>query len=396
VAVAAPLLVGLGFQPVLATAAALLGHAWSVTFGSLGSSYGALLRMTQLDPDGIALWASLFLALACLVTGAALCLMYGGRKGLISGLPAALVMGVAMGGSLMIVANFVLPYVASVVAGLVGLLVGGFVLPRLPWYRDAAGPESEESAGTIGFHTAFLPYYILLALVFGVYLSPLKPLLGQFEVGLAFPQTATALGFVNEATASYSSISLLTTPGTLILLAVLLSIAIFTYRGLWKASYNAEVVSALRQQAVPATVTVMTMSMMAVVMMESGMTTTLAAGTAEVAQSLYPVVAPFVGVLGAFMTGSNTSSNILFGAFQREVAAVLGVSTWIVASLQTAGGAIGNAISPMNVALGTGVTKIVGKEGEIIRKALGYTLLMALLVGAVGFAAIAVLGPAVP
>jgi len=397
VAVAAPLLVGLGFSPVTATAAALLGHAWAVTFGSLGSSYGALLRMTGLSPDGLALWSSLFLGFSCMVTGLSICFLHQGRKGLREGGPAALTMALAMGGTLILVANWVSPFVGSVVAGVTGLVVGGLVLPNTRWYRSygRSGQDPQPHDG-LTFSQAFTPYYLLVGLVLAVYLTPLKKMLSQISVGLPFPRTATLFGFTNQATGSYAPIKVLTTPGTLIFISVVLSIGCFACKGLWKPGYGRDVVVKVVWQAIPATVTVMTMSMMAVVMMESGMTVLLAEGTAEFARRAYPVVAPFIGVLGAFMTGSNTSSNILFGAFQRDVAGALGISTWIIASLQTTGGALGNAISPMNVALGTGVTGIAGREGEIIKKAIGYSLAMAFLVGLAGYLLINVIRVAVP
>jgi lactate permease len=266
------------------------------------------------------------------------------------------------------------------VAGLVGMGVGTLVLPKTRWYNN--NPVKEvENKNDMSFHTAFAPYYSLLILAFGIYLSPLKDMLAQFQIGLAFPRTETALGVVNEATTSYSPISILTTPGTLVFLSVVISIIFFIKKGLWKKNYGKEVVGSLIKQAIPSTVTVMTMSMMAVVMMETGMTSFLAQGTAEIASSVFPGVSPFIGILGAFMTGSNTSSNIVFAAFQKDVAVFLGINSLIIAGLQTTGGAIGTIISPMNVALGTGVTKIVGREGEIIRKTIIYVIIMGLSVG---------------
>jgi len=386
VAVASPLLVGLGFPPVLAAAAALLGHSWAVTFGSLGSSYAALVSITGLDPAGLAQWSSLFLAGACLLIGPAICLLYRGLAGLRQGLIASLAIGISMASTTLIIANFVSPYIASVLSGVVGMLVGGLILPRVPWYRPSEEP-GEESAQEHGFHTAFAPYYILLLVVLGVYLTPLADALAPLQIGLPFPTTQTAFGFVTEGVQQYAPISVMTTPGTLIFLSVLLAVLYFKKVGMWKSGLGGEVFGSVLRQAVPATVTVMTMSMMAVVMMDSGMTTLLAEGTAEFTRSAYPIMAPFVGLLGAFMTGSNTSSNILFGAFQRDVAAILGASTWITASLQTAGAAVGNAVTPMNVALAAGVTGIVGQEGNIIRKSMGYTLFITLLLGLAGYLA---------
>ncbi|HKL12205.1 MAG TPA: L-lactate permease [Halanaerobiales bacterium] len=380
VAVAAPLLVGLGFSPVIATSSALLGRAWAVTFGSLGSSYAALLKMTNLDPSGLAFWSSIFLTIVCIVTGLSISYLYNGKEGLKKGAPAALAIAISMGFTLIITANFVLPYIASLVAGLVGMGVGTLVLPKTKWYNNNPVKKSVNK-NKMSFHSAFAPYYTLLILAFGIYLTPLKSMLSKLEIGLSFPRTETALGIVNEATASYSPISILTTPGTLVFLSVVISIIYFIKKGLWKKHYGKEVVGSLIKQAIPSTVTVMTMSMMAVVMMETGMTAFLAKGTAEIASSVFPGVSPFIGILGSFMTGSNTSSNIVFAAFQKDVAVFLGINSLIIASLQTTGGAIGTIISPMNVALGTGVTKIVGKEGEIIKKTIIYVIIMGLSVG---------------
>jgi len=380
VAVAAPLLVGLGFSPVIATSSALLGRAWAVTFGSLGSSYAALLKMTNLDPGGLAFWSSIFLTIVCIVTGFSISYLYNGKEGFKKGAPASLAISLSMGITLIITANFILPYIATLVAGLVGMGVGTLVLPKTRWYKSNL-VENLKTKDSMSFHTAFTPYYTLLILAFGIYLTPLKSMLSKFQIGLSFPRTETVMGVVNESTSSYSPISVLTTPGTLVFLSVVISIIFFTRKGLWKKHYGREVIGSLIKQAIPSTVTVMTMSMMAVIMMETGMTSFLAKGTAEIASNIFPAVSPFIGILGPFMTGSNTSSNIVFAAFQKNVAVFLGINSLIIASLQTTGGAIGTIISPMNVALGTGVTKIVGREGEIIKKTIIYVIIMGLSVG---------------
>ena len=129
----------------------------------------------------------------------------------------------------------------------------------------------------------------------------------------------------------------------------------------------------------------MTMSMMASIMLDAGLTNILARGTAKFTQNFYPVFSPLIGMLGAFMTGSNTSSNILFGAFQRDVANFLGINAIIIASLQTTGGSLGNAICPMNVALATAVSKISGQEGVVIKKTILYVIFMGIAVGFLGY-----------
>ncbi|MFW6266523.1 MAG: L-lactate permease [Halanaerobiales bacterium] len=385
VVVAALLLVGLGFDPVIAAAASLLGHAWAVTFGSLGSSYGVLVQLTELSPEGLAFWSSIFLGISCILTGIGISSLYNGWQGIKRGFPAVILMGSSMALTLILTAVFVLPYIASLVAGVVGLLVGAVILPRTPWYKPEKEIKQKKDANKPGFHVAFAPYYLLLGIVFGVYLTPLNDWLSGWQVGLSFPRTETALGFVNEAVESYSSIALLTTPGTLIFISSLLAVIFYKKRGLWKKEYWKKILGSMVKQAVPSTVTVMTMSMMSVVMMEAGMINYLARGTARMAQNIYPLVSPFIGILGTFMTGSNTSSNILFSALQRDVAEILGINSLVIAALQTTGGAAGKIICPMTVALSTGVTGIVGKEGEIIKKTILYALAMGLVSGIIGY-----------
>ena len=387
IAVSALLLVGLGFNPVMATASSLMGHAWAVGFGSLGSSYGVLVNLSGLDPSGLAFWSSLFLGSICLMTGFAISYLYNGWKGVKHGFMAVIVMGITMGGTLILVANFVLPYIASLVAGTVGLFFGAVVLPRFKWYQKGKSEllEKKSKEHKIDFHTAFAPYYFLLTSVFVIYLTPLNNILSKYKIGFSFPRTSTSLGFINKAVESYSPISILTTPGTLILLSAICSILFYKYKGLWKKEYSKKILTSISGQALPSTITVMSMSMMSVVMMDSGIIKLLAEGTAMMTESIYPVFSPIIGILGTFMTGSTTSSNILFSAFQKDVAEIIGINSLAITSLQTAGGSLGKMMTPTTIALGTGVTNIVGREGEVMKKTMGYAIIMALIIGAASY-----------
>jgi lactate permease len=184
-----------------------------------------------------------------------------------------------------------------------------------------------------------------------------------------------------------------TAPGTLIFLSVLLAWLFYRSASMWPKGGGKMVLTRTVKQAIGATLTVMTMSMMAVVMMETGMTSYLANGMARYFGSAYPVVSPFIGVLGAFMTGSNTNSNILFTGLQREVATLLSISPYVILGLQTTGGAIGNMFCPMNVALGTGVTDTVGREGECLKATTLYTVVQCLFVGILAWLMLYVLAP---
>lgn len=383
VAVGAPLLVGLGFDPIVAVVTALIGHAWSVTFGSLGSSYSVLVRLTDLDPSRLATFAAIPIGMACVMTGFCIAHYYDGWKGIKQGLPAILLIGLTMAGVVNIMANFITPYVGSFTAGISGLLVGGLVVTKLKVYKPKGELVIEQDKQAFNFATAFSAYLILIIIVFTIYL--IKPLKGYLDklwvLGLPFPETQTVFGFTNKAAEKYSGIKMFTAPGTLIFASAFCAYLFYRAKNIWPASGGKMVLNRATKQAIGATVTVLTMSMMAVVMMETGMTTYLAHGMAKYTGIAYAVISPFIGVLGAFMTGSNTNSNILFTGLQNQVAQLLAISPFIILGLQTTGGAIGNMFSPMNVALGTGVTNTVGREGECLKATTVYTIIQSLVVG---------------
>ncbi|WP_227765403.1 L-lactate permease [Zhaonella formicivorans] len=159
VAVSSPLLVGLGFDPILAVVTALIGHSWAVTFGSLGSSYSVLVRLTDLDPTRLATFGALFLGICCLMVGWSISHYYGGWKGIKEGTPAVLIIGITMAVILNIMANFVTPYVASFTAGIAGLLVGGLVVTKLEVYKPKEGLLLEQGNEPFKFTTAFSAYF---------------------------------------------------------------------------------------------------------------------------------------------------------------------------------------------------------------------------------------------
>jgi lactate permease len=127
-------------------------------------------------------------------------------------------------------------------------------------------------------------------------------------------------------------------------------------------------------------VSIASMVAMAVIMEHAGMTDTLAYGLAEGMGAFYPLVAPWIGALGAFMTGSNTNSNVVFGALQLRTAELLGLTASIILAGQTAGAALASVMAPTKVVVGASTAGKAGKEGDVLRKLLIYTGILVLLV----------------
>lgn len=391
VAVATPLLIGLGFDPMTATITALLGHSWGVTFGSLGSSYSVLLQLSPVDPHLMAVWGGLFIALGGVLTGFSIVLNYSGAKGLKDGIVAVLSLSIVMGGVLIAVTSFVSPYIATFVAGAAGLGFGSFILPKFPQYRPVAGAEAPaedpEVAGK-SFWDAFSAYIILIVVVFAVYLiPPLNNFLEQdmFKFGLSFPEISTSFGYTEAAVEKYSPLKIFTTPGTLIVISSFLAAGYYKSKGLLPEGAIKTAWSKTVAQSIGSTATIMPMTMMALTMTAGGLTTYLAYGIASVAGGLFPILSPFIGLLGGFVTSSGTSSNILFTSLQYEVSDILKISPYIILAMQTTSSSLSNAFSPGNAALGTGVSGQAGREGEILKVTGMYNIAQNVILGVVGY-----------
>jgi lactate permease len=103
-----------------------------------------------------------------------------------------------------------------------------------------------------------------------------------------------------------------------------------------------------------------------------------------VAGPAFPAVAPFIGVLGAFVTGSNTNSNVLFAGLQEQIAILIGVSPLIILAAQTAGGAIGSAFAPAKIIVGCStVDGGDSEEGRVLRAVMRYGLTIVAVLAAV-------------
>lgn len=395
VAVGAPLLISLGFDPVTAVAVPLIGHSWSVTFGDMASSFASIQKATGLPGPDLAPWAATFTGLAGLFGAFFAIHCYGGWREVRRGWLAALIVAATMSLTQYLVALWQ-PTLATFIAGIVGMIVTAGVT-RIPLYRggevgsgataDVASTSEVRAPGGVitskmSFNLAFAPYYALILIVgINEFVGPLRKFLSSFLVlQLKFGDYTTGLGWVTKAGTS-TSVPMLGHPGALLVYASIVGIIIYSVSGYWKNDSLGKVLNKVVKDGVGSSIATTSMVLMAFMMVESGMTFTLAKGVADVLGVVYPVLAPVVGVLGAFMTGSNTNSNVMFGAFQTQVAKLLGVSTLIMAAAQTAGGSIGSMLAPAKVIVGTSTVGLTGREGEVIGKTLKYCLVLALILG---------------
>jgi len=403
IAVGAPLLIGIGFQPVVAVAAVSIGHAWSVTFGSVAASFQALMAASGLSGQVLAPWSAAFLGAACFGCGIGAAWIFRGWRGVRQAGPALLCMGTAMAVVQALLAVGGLWNLAGFGAGLAGLAVGA-VVARMPRYQKRnleagqgsmvpktaePGPAAEQGLRrSMSLGQALAPYLLLVAAVAAAELWPwLNQALNRVQIQAGFPEVSTEYGWVTAAGPG-RSVSVFGHAGAILAYVSLLSGLFFFWRGYYAPRTLGKILRQTVRSAVPSSIGIVMMVGMALAMDHSGMTFVLARGLGRVAGPAYPIVAPFIGLLGAFMTGSNTNSNVVFAPLQQQAAQVLQISVVIILAAQTTGGAVGSVLAPAKLIVGCSTAGLSGQEGQVLKKMLLPSLILFSLTGLLAWLAI--------
>ncbi|MEX2425671.1 MAG: L-lactate permease, partial [Thermomicrobiaceae bacterium] len=244
--------------------------------------------------------------------------------------------------------------------------------------------EPESTMNWPRFLLAVHAYVLLVVIVLVVNLiEPIGDTLGQVAIDPSFPETSTDFGWTNPSADSYRSIELLSHPGALLLFTAVIALVVYRRAGLYDDGALGRIVKNAVDASVSASLGIVTLVGMALIMMESGMTHLLAQGIADVAGDTFPFLSPFIGVLGAFMTGSNTNSNILFGALQLDTALLLDLNVGLILAAQTTGGALGSIIAPAKIIVGCSTVGLSGREGPVIRSGIKFGLAITGIIGVV-------------
>ena len=375
VAVIAPILVGLGFSPLVAVVIPSIGHGWSVTFGSLGSSFQALMAATGLPGGMLAPPSALFLGLAGLLSGFMVAHASGswsaGRRLFIP----VIVLGMVMGSVQFLVVRVGLWNIGAFTAGIAGLMIS------LPLARRFHGDEQDNGVLNLPrLIIALSGYMLLVAIILTVQLIPaVKAFLGQVVLKIDFPEVSTSLGYITPV-GSGRKIAIFGHTGILLVYTSIAAYFIYRLANYYTPGALGRIVRGTLSRVLSSSVSIASMVTMAVVMENSGMTDTLARGLAEGVGELFSFVAPWIGALGAFMTGSNTNSNVVFGALQMRTAELLSFNVAIILAAQTAGAALASILAPTKIVVGASTAGMEGREGEVMRKLLIYGGTLVLLI----------------
>ena len=391
VAVTSAILIGLGFSPLVSSGLSLVANSAAVAFGSLGTPIVALAGVTGIDVLKLSAMVGRQLPGFAIIVPFWLIWAYAGFSGMIEVWPALLTAGVAFAVPLFLISNYHGPWLAGVGASVVSIfaLVGLLLVwrPKRIWRHDGASETGEahprHAYGNAAVLKAWLPWLILSVVIFIWGIPQVKAFLdGIFSLKIPVPDINGLISRVppivpapapERAVFAFNALSF---SGTGIFVAAVISAFVMGCRlreaaAVWRRTLKRVRFSLL---------TVTAMLALGYVMRYSGLDAALGlafAGTGV----LYPFFGTLLGWLGVALTGSVTSSNVLFGSLQTISAGRLGLNPVLMASANSTGGVMGKMIDAQSIVFVSTATKLYGSEGKILRYVFFHSLALASLVG---------------
>jgi lactate permease len=421
VAITSVMLIALGFRPLKAAVVALVANTAPVAFGALAVPITTLATVTGLPEHTLAQMVGRQTPLLGLFVPMALVYIIDRGRGVRATLPATLTAGIAFAVAQFVTSNYLSTQLTDIVASLVGAAAVVLLLrvwrPARP-YVETAEPELETAgahtsrryaateaglaAGTPAAHAggsdhpigagagtaaelaerdrghvdtradvwrAYAPYLVIIAIFSVSQLPGIKDALVAPGGSFTWPGLDLQTASGKPSTLPTFKLNWLSAAGTLMLIAGIVSIPII------RISFGraARAYGETYRQLLPAIVTVMAVLGLAYVMNASGQTATLGTWMAG-AGAAFAIISPILGWLGVAVTGSDTSSNSLFGALQVSAAAKTGLSPVLMAAANSSGGVLGKMISPQNLAIAAAAVGLSGREGDIFRKVFGWSI----------------------
>jgi lactate permease len=381
VAITGALLIGLGFSPLQASGLSLIANTAPVAFGAMGTPIIALQGVTGIDVLTLSKMVGRQLPLFSLIIPFWLIAAYDGARGIRETWPVLLVAGASFAIPQFLMSNYQGPYLVDVTAGATSIAaVTLFIKLRK---GDTPHVARETSYATSSTRRAWIPWLLLCVLVLAWGLVPVKTFLNHLfalQIHVAYldgvvqrmPPVVTTM----QAEPAIFTFNILSATGTSILIAALLGGAAMGCSLRTMAAVYMRTLSI----AWPSLVTISTMLALGYLTRYSGLDAILGLAFAR-SGVLYPLFGTLLGWLGVALTGSDTSSNVLFGSLQKITATQLGLSATLMAAANSSGGVMGKMIDMQSIVVASAATRWFGHEGRILRFVFLHSLVLATLVG---------------
>lgn len=371
VAIPASILASLGFNPLFAAVICLLANTVPTAFGALGIPVTTLATVTGLEIVHLSYVTSIQLAgFIVLIPFLLVILTEKSIKALKGVVGITLVSGITFAVPQVFIAKYLGADLPALVASICSMACT--ILMAKAMNKEKVETK-EDKIGLKEGVLAWLPYILLCGLI--LIASPLVPSINS----LLAKASSNIHIYTGDAT-STTAFSWINTPGMMILIATFIAGLIQKL----KFTYMLDVLKRTVIQLKTSFITIMSIVAISKIMSHSGMTSSISFGLCAITGSFYPLIAPLLGAIGTFVTGSDTSANILFGALQTEAAKSLSIDPYWIAAANTAGATAGKMISPQSIAIATSATGLIGSEGKIlsttVKYCLGYVIILGLIV----------------
>lgn len=371
VAIPAGILISLGFDPIIAAAVCLLSNTVPVAFGVLGVPITSLAQAANMPLASISFYTALQLIPLTVVLPLFIIKVVTGSfknvKGVVlpcflSGLSFALVQ--------LLVATTIGPEVAAVVASFVAM-ISVIVTARISNRKNKSEAEEKEPANKKETFKAWLPYLLIFLFVIITKL-PFMSFLheGVFVISKRF--------FMGEGGKPWS-FNWITNAGTILFISAIIGAIVQKM----SAKDMLKTLLETLKQTKSTIITVLSIVAVAKVMGYSGMVVTISTFLTSVTGNFYVFLAPLVGAIGTFITGSDTSSNVLFGGLQRQAAINLHANQACLVAANGSGATAGKMISPQSIAIASTTCHLEGKESTILKTTIKYCILYAIILGVI-------------
>ncbi|MFD3932225.1 L-lactate permease [Streptomyces sp. NPDC058614] len=388
VAICSVMLVALGFDPVRAAVVALVANTAPVAFGAMGTPVVTLAQVTGLPLDSVASVVGRQTPLLALVVPLVLVFLVDGRRGLRETWVPALVCGIAFAAAQFAASNYVSAQLADIGAALAG--AGALVavpharrpaaeLVRVSVLTGVRSEDLDEEDPRPEVVRAYSPYALIVVIFSIAQIPAVKDWLAQATRVFDWPFLNVVNPDGEPVGGNVFTLPLVSTGGTLVLLAGLCTAAVLGVHARVAVREWAATVHELRF----AILTVTSVLALAYVMNLSGQAATIGHFVAAAGAGL-AFLSPVLGWFGVAVSGSDTSANALFGALQVSAARESGLSPELLAAGNSSGGVLGKMISPQNLTIACAAVGLAGREGDVLRKVLpwsiGLLLIMCLIV----------------
>jgi lactate permease len=401
VAICGVMLVGVGFSPIRAASLALVADTAPVAFGAIAIPITTLAQVTGLPAHDLGAMVGRQTPFLALLVPFALVFMADGRRGVRAAWPAALTAGLVFALLQFATSNYISVQLTDIVAAL-GSAAAVVVLvqvwsPSVP--AAGTGPGTSQmrpaiaggatASGTLERRAmaeqgppptrretflAFAPYLIIIVVLGVTSISGITKELDAATSKFVWPGLHVLNAKGKAPSSETFKLNYLTAAGTWLLVSGILTAIVLRVR----PSYAVRIYGRTLVQLRWAIVTVMAVLALAYVMNLSGQTITLGTWAAG-AGGFFAFLSPLIGWFGTAVTGSDTSTNSLFGALQVAAGHKASLSPTLLAAANSSGGVLAKMVSPQNLAIGAAAVGLGGKEGDIFRQVIGYSIVFVLL-----------------